>query len=155
MKRFTSILYPTDMTENADKLVPYVKTLAATFDARLHLLYVARRLQHFTTMYVPTPSVKAFEIEVLQGGEKRLEEFRTTHFGDIPGVTASVVPGDPAEEILNYVGAHGIELVVIGTHGRKGLDRVLFGSVAERVIKSATVPVFVVNPYGISEEQAG
>ena len=155
MKRFASILFPTDMTENADRLVPYVKTVVTTFDARLHLLYVARRMQHFTSMYVPPPAVNEFEVEVIKGGEKRLDEFRQAHFGDLAGVTASVVQGDPAEEILNYVNTNAIDMVAIGTHGRKGLDRVLFGSVAEWVVKSAPVPVFVVNPYRVSGASVG
>jgi nucleotide-binding universal stress UspA family protein len=60
-----------------------------------------------------------------------------------------VVAGDPSEEILNYIGTHGIDLVVMGTHGRKGLDKVIFGSVAERVVKSSPVPVMVVNPFKV------
>jgi len=58
-----------------------------------------------------------------------------------------VVAGDPSEEILRYIQEEGIDLVVMGTHGRKGLDKVIFGSVAERVVKSAPVPVMVVNPF--------
>ena len=61
--------------------------------------------------------------------------------------TARVVLGDPAEEILNYAQAEGIDLIIIGTHGRKGLERIIFGSVAERVLKKSPVPVLTVNPY--------
>ena len=51
--------------------------------------------------------------------------------------------------IINYVTSKGIDLVIMGTHGRKGLDKVIFGSVAERVVKTAPVPVMVVNPHKI------
>jgi nucleotide-binding universal stress UspA family protein len=55
--------------------------------------------------------------------------------------------GDAAEEIINRVKSEGIGLVIIGTHGRKGLDRIVFGSVADRVIKMSPVPVLSINPY--------
>ncbi len=60
---------------------------------------------------------------------------------------AEVVSGDPAEEIMRYAETEGVDLIVMGTHGRKGLERIIFGSVAEQVVKNAPVPVLVVNPY--------
>ena len=52
--------------------------------------------------------------------------------------------GIPYEEILKFAAEKGISLIVIGTHGRKGLDRVLFGSTAERVVRNAPCPVLTV-----------
>jgi len=66
---------------------------------------------------------------------------------DYPGIRKVVHCGDPAEKILEYVTAEGIDLVILGTHGRKGLDKVIFGSVADRVVKNSPVPVMSVNPY--------
>jgi nucleotide-binding universal stress UspA family protein len=57
------------------------------------------------------------------------------------------VQGDPAEEILKYIAQEKVDLVIMGTHGRKGLDRVLFGSVANEVVKKSPVPVLTINPY--------
>ena len=59
-----------------------------------------------------------------------------------------IILGDAAEEVLNYVQSEGIDLVIMGTHGRKGLEHIIFGSVAERVVKQSPVPVLTVNPYG-------
>lgn len=59
-----------------------------------------------------------------------------------------LVFGDPAEEILKCVELEGIDLIIIGTHGKKGIERVLFGSVADRVVKKSPVPVLTVNPHG-------
>jgi len=127
MEYFKKILFPVDLSEVSPKLVPYVKEMAATFDAEVHLLFVARILQHFTSIYVPHPSVNKFESEVVEGAEKKLQEF--------------------VEEHLNYAQAEGIDLIIIGTHGRKGLERIIFGSVAERVLKKSQVPVLTVNPH--------
>ena len=146
MQYFKKILFPVDLSEVTPKLVPYVKEMAATFDAEVHLLFVARILQHFTSIYVPHPSISKFEAEIVEGAEKKLQEFVEEQF-ETDSCTARVVLGDPAEEILNYAQAEGIDLIIIGTHGRKGLERIIFGSVAERVVKKSPVPVLTVNPY--------
>ncbi len=146
MQYFKKILFPVDLSEVTPKLVPYVKEMAATFDAEVHLLFVARILQHFTSIYVPHPSISKFEAEIVEGAEKKLQEFVEEQF-ETDSCTARVVLGDPAEEILNYAQAEGIDLIIIGTHGRKGLERIIFGSVAERVVKKSLVPVLTVNPY--------
>jgi nucleotide-binding universal stress UspA family protein len=59
-------------------------------------------------------------------------------------IVTAVLDGHPAEELDNYAGSHDIDLVVIGSHGRKGLDRLLIGSVADKVIRGAKVPVLIV-----------
>jgi len=149
MHDFKKILFPLDLSESAAKIVPFVKSLASRYDARVHLLFVARVFDYFTSMYVPHPSVSQFEKEVIEGAEKRLYEFADENFAAVAGTRTQVVAGDPSEEILGYIAAHGIDLVVMGTHGRKGLDKVIFGSVAERVVKSSPVPVMVVNPFKV------
>lgn len=151
MKDFKKILFPVDLSEASVKIVPFLKSLANRYDARVHLLFVARVFDYFTSMYVPHPSVSQFEKEVIEGAEKRLYEFADESFKDLPGTKTKVVAGDPSEEILGYIAAHGIDLVVMGTHGRKGFDKVIFGSVAERVVKSSPVPVMVVNPFKVAD----
>jgi nucleotide-binding universal stress UspA family protein len=149
MQDFKKILFPVDLSESSVKIVPLLRSLANRYEARIHLLFVARVFDYFTSMYVPHPSVSQFEKEVIEGAEKRLYEFADENFAAVPGTKIKVVAGDPSEEILSYIAAHGIDLVVMGTHGRKGLDKVIFGSVAERVVKSSPVPVMVVNPFKV------
>ena len=146
MQAFKQILFPVDLSEVSPKIAPYVIEMAVKFDAEIHLLFVARILQHFTSIYVPHPSVNKFEAEIVEGAEKKLQEFTEEYFKDVP-CKAKVMVGDPAEETLNYVRSEGIDLVIMGTHGRKGLEHILFGSVAERVVKQSPVPVLTVNPY--------
>ena len=151
MKDFKIILFPVDLSPAAVKIVPYVQNVASRHNARIHLLFVARVFDYFTSMYVPHPSVSQFEKEVIEGAEKRLYEFADESFKDFPGTKTKVVAGDPSDEILNYIGEHAIDLVVMGTHGRKGIDKVIFGSVAERVVKASPVPVMVVNPFKVTD----
>jgi nucleotide-binding universal stress UspA family protein len=147
MFSFKNILAPVDLSEASPKLAPYILTLAMQFDAAIHLLFVARISSHLTGFYIPYPKISEFEKSVLEGSEKKLNEFKEQYFQEWSQTSAKVVLGDISEEILNYIDAAGIDLLVMGTHGRKGLDRVAFGSVADRMIKTAPIPVFVVNPY--------
>lgn len=147
MKPIERILFPVDLTENSEKLTPYVVTMAEKFDAEVHVLFVVRIFQYFTDIYVAPPSITVFETELVEGARRKMDEFVKNHFGGLPRTQREVVLGDPPDAILSYIQEHRINMVIMGTHGRKGLDRVLFGSVADRVIKTAGVPVLVINPF--------
>ncbi len=147
MPEFKKILFPVDLSEVSAEIIPYVTTMARTFQADLHVLFVARVFKYYDTIYVPPVSIVEFEEKVVAGGKRRLDEFVAEHLKDCCVSVVKVIPGDPAEEIVRYIGAEGIDLVVMSTHGRKGLDRVLFGSVANQVVTTSSVPVMTVNPY--------
>ncbi len=147
MESIQRILFPVDLTESSEKLVPHVVTMAEKFNAQVQVLFVVRIFQYFTDIYVAPPSISIFENELVDGARKKMDEFTQEHFASLPQTHGEVVLGDPPEVILSYITENQIDLVVMGTHGRKGLDRVLFGSVAERVIKSSPVPVLVINPH--------
>ncbi len=149
MKEFKKILFPVDLSESSPKIVPVVTTMAQKFESEIHLLFVARVFDYFSGIYVPHPSINKFESEIVEGAEKRLNEFTEENFKDLPNTKATVVSGDISEEILKYIQSKGIDLLVMGTHGRKGLEKVVFGSVAERVAKASPVPVLLVNPYKV------
>jgi len=151
MKVFNKILFPVDFSEVSPKIAPWVLTVAKQFGAEVHLLFVARKLIYFSGMYVDSISIQNFQSEVTSGAKKSIEEFVETHFGEYTSCKTNVVEGDAAEEIINYIKAEGIDLVIMGTHGRKGLNRILFGSVAERVIKMSPAPVLSINPYRVAE----
>jgi nucleotide-binding universal stress UspA family protein len=149
MKKIKKILVPIDLSASAVKLVPVTKLMSAAFGATIDLLFVARVFDYYISIYVPHPSIDRFEDELAEGANKRLAEFKAENFSDTKGVTANVVQGDAANAIIDYAHANDVDLIVMGTHGRKGLDRTLFGSVAERVVQNAAVPVLTVNPYKV------
>ena len=147
MKEFKKILFPVDLSESSEKILPYVQAVAKKFEAKIHILFAARVFEYFSSIYVPVPSINKFEKEIIDGAEKKLYEFIDKHFKEYPGTKTVVVAGDASEEIINYVESQGIDLIIMGTHGRKGMDKIIFGSVAERVVKTSPVPVMVVNPF--------
>jgi nucleotide-binding universal stress UspA family protein len=146
MQGFKNILFPVDFSTASAKVAPYVKEIAEKFQSEVHIVFVARVFDYFESIYVPHPSITNFQTEVVKGGVKKLEEFTETLFQGTPCKT-QVLSGDAAEEILKYSEKHGIDLIIMGTHGRKGLERTIFGSVAERVVKKSLVPVLTVNPF--------
>ena len=147
MIEFKRILYPVDLSESSAKMVPYVQSVAKKFKSKIHILFAARAFDYFTSMYVPHPSISRFAKEIIEGAEKRLYEFVDEHFSEFANTKTIVVAGDASEEIINYIEDQRIDLVIMGTHGRKGMDKIIFGSVAERVLKTSPVPVMVVNPH--------
>ena len=147
METVEHILFPVDLTESSERLVPTVLTMAEKFNATVHIVFIVRIFQYFTDIYVAPPSISIFENELVEGARKKMDEFLASHFTALPQTRGEVILGDPSDAIIDYVKQNNIDMIVMGTHGRKGLDRVLFGSVAERVIKTVRIPVLVVNPY--------
>ncbi|UCE54424.1 MAG: universal stress protein [Desulfobacterales bacterium] len=75
MREFKKILFPVDLSESSAKIAPYALMVANKFKAEIHLLFVARELDYFTGIYVPPVSVSGFQKEIIEGAEKRLDEF--------------------------------------------------------------------------------
>ena len=150
MKNIKKILFPIDFSKVSPQIVPWVLLMAEKFEAEIHLLFVSRSFEHLAGVYVQIVSIENFQSEIIKGAETKIDEFANTYFKEYPTCKTKVTVGDAAEEILAYIEKERIDLVVMGTHGRKGLERVLFGSVAERVIKVSSRPVLSINPYKLS-----
>ena len=83
----------------------------------------------------------------MKGAEKALDRVCKEQLQGCPNFQKMILSGDPAQEILKTIEKEGIDLVIMGTHGRKGLEHVFFGSVAENVVKKSPAPVLTINPY--------
>jgi nucleotide-binding universal stress UspA family protein len=93
-------------------------------------------------MYVP--EVEGLREEILSDTTGRLKDrLRPSDFTELRA-TADAVIGTPAGSIVEYASGHGIDLIVMGTHGRGGMSHLLMGSVAERVVRTAPCPVLTV-----------
>ena len=147
MKNFKKIICALDLSQHSGLVAEYAVTLAKAFDAEIIAVYAAPALTQYVGFHVPPSSIENFVGEIVAGAEKTMEEFVAEHFKDVKA-TGTVVNGYAAEEILNLVERSGADLIIMGTHGRKGIDRILFGSVAEKIVKSAAVPVMTVRPQG-------
>ena len=149
MVSVSKILFPVDLSESSKKIVPSVKYVMKAMGAVLSVVFVVQDIENYAGFYVPHPSMDLLTTELHKGASKRLEEFVTDNFEDVGDVKADIVSGDPAEEIIKYVHEKEVDLIIMGTHGRTGIDRIIFGSVAEKVVKLSPVPVLTINPYKI------
>ncbi|HWR90382.1 MAG TPA: universal stress protein [Dissulfurispiraceae bacterium] len=138
------ILFPTDFSEGALNALPYAVDLAKSYGAKLSMLHVMYDISTSSGLYVPHISVDEMYKEMEASARKELERFGLDLRRDMKDIEFTVLRGVPYEEILKFAEKNAIDLIVIGTHGRKGLDRVLFGSTAERVVRNATCPVMTV-----------
>jgi len=147
MKEFKNILFPIDFSECSEGVFPYAIDMARRFDAKLHLLFVARDISYLGAIDVPSEMLISTVAEVAQAGENQMQAFCKKHLSDFANYEAKVVIGNAGEEIVQFAHEQGIDLIIMGTHGRKGLDRILMGSVADHVLKHAALPVLTVNPH--------
>lgn len=145
MKDIQKIFCAIDFSGHSAKVAEYTRMLALCMSAEVVVFYAAPTLEHYAGFDVPASKLNAVVGDIISGAEKSMDDFVEKHFAGLK-VTPKVVSGYPADEILAMSAAEDCDLIVIGTHGRKGLDRLLFGSVAEKVVKSATRPVLTVRP---------
>ncbi|MDS0282701.1 universal stress protein [Haloarcula onubensis] len=163
---YESILFPTDGSDGAAAALEHAVDHARQYGATLHVLFVADTEAVHTGMVgeehdeVPRSEMVGEEHRqeqpsglvneghegagaAVEHGEEVVGE-ATDAIGDDVAVETAVVTGTPYERILDYADEHGVDLVVMGTHGRTGLDRYLLGSVTEKVVRTADVPVLTV-----------
>jgi nucleotide-binding universal stress UspA family protein len=140
------VLVPVDFSEYANQALEYAIGLASKLGARVTLLHVMQSPpwggaeMDATLPYAYTQYIQVLEAESANGMQAYLE--RVTAAG-LEGEVA-VVHGVPFHEIIETAKTRQVDLIVMGTHGRTGLQHVLLGSVAEKVVRLAPCPVLVV-----------
>lgn len=141
------ILVPTDFSENAEHALSYAVELAKECSAKLHLLHtpVVPTYLLMDLSYSPGPEAVT---RILNDAQDALDE-------QVKGVAAAGVEhlaaireGTVHEVIRDYAKEHDIDLVVVGTHGRTGVSKLMYGSVTERVLKTVHTPIIVIPPEG-------
>jgi nucleotide-binding universal stress UspA family protein len=144
MKPFEKILTAIDFSESSDFAFEYALTLARQFQAELTVIHVINEPVDLRGFYVPHISFEQLEKEIEEGAEKMMATFCQTKLGDFTRYTSVIAAGIPYEEILRKADEIGASLIVLGTHGRTGIDHLIFGSTAERVVRSAACPVLTI-----------
>ncbi|MBI4797214.1 MAG: universal stress protein [Desulfarculus sp.] len=142
------ILWPVDFSPALERVLPYVMGLAQSHGARLHLLHVTMDLEQCAGLYDLGPLQSGF----LEGAQAKMDALCQGPLAGVPGLTALVACGDPVEKILAYAQAQAIDLIVVGTHGHKGLKHAILGSVAENLLRRSPVPVLTVNPHRLGQQ---
>jgi nucleotide-binding universal stress UspA family protein len=146
MKQVKKILFPIDFAENFDTLLPWVSTFVEKFGATLYVVFVTSDLSSYSTFYVPHGNIQSFQEEAVAAAKKRMATVVADHFKGFSKLESQVLMGSPAEKILELAKKENIDLIIMGAHGRKGLERALFGSVADKVVTGALCPVMTIHP---------
>ncbi len=148
-----TILLPVDFSHSSDAALSFASSLAAESQGLLYLVHVGEDSPAYLAGYggfAYTPELaKKIEVE----NRELLDQIQPT----VAGVKHErhYLTGDPAHEILSFAERENVDLIVIGSHGRTGLSRLLLGSIAEAVVRGANCPVLTVKqpPAGSPESE--
>jgi|SRR5579859_148311 len=137
-----NILYPTDFSRSSVAALPSARSLARAYGATLHALHVV--VPDALTYMTPEYTREGFELQEREAAKqmRRLEQRLT----DIPHTVNVTRSKDVGTAVESFVKDLEIDLIVVGTHGRSGLKRLLAGSGAEQILRRSGVPVMIVGP---------
>lgn len=146
--RPTRILVPTDFSPGAEVALGWAQSLGAAFGAEVILLHVVdlsiAALAGFPSTLAAVPAAG----ELLDRIRVESDEEMRRLVASIPGARGVVREGSPRSVILEVARENGVQLIIMGTHGRTGLTHVFFGSVAEHIVRHSRVPVLTVRQQG-------
>ncbi|MBU4262103.1 MAG: universal stress protein [Proteobacteria bacterium] len=141
------ILVPVDFSENSNRIIKYGASVASQFGAEMEAIFVAQTFQDYSEFFEPHMPVIQFEEDLVASARERMKAFLAESLEPAVVCKGVVMAGDIAETIRNYAREQKVDLIVMGTHGYKGLEKVLFGSIAEKLVKNSPCPVLTINPY--------
>jgi nucleotide-binding universal stress UspA family protein len=144
MRKFDKVLFATDFSESSEHAFEYALSLAQQFQSRLIILHVINEPVDLRGFYVPHVSFENLEKEIEEGAQKMMAKFCASHIAEFSNFESRIVTGVPFEEILRLAESEKASFIVLGTQGRSGIDHLLFGSTAERVVRKALCPVVTV-----------
>jgi nucleotide-binding universal stress UspA family protein len=149
LKQYKHILVPLDMSKLAELALPEALTLARLNQAELTLLHVITPSQLMIATYPNGSALLADQLAEAQRqvGLDYLAEVRGPLLGEGVIVHTALETGLPADAIIDYAQSHQVDLIVMSTHGRSGLKRWVYGSVAGKVLRGAHVPVVLVRAH--------
>ncbi|MBU0741362.1 universal stress protein [bacterium] len=150
---FRRILCPTDFSEPSRKAIELARSLAVQFGAELRIMHCVEPVTiHGPTIDMGAPSsafdVAGYQDLILKQAEESLRALGAELSSRELEVSIHLARGKPGEEIAAHAEDFGADLVIIATHGESGWRRFLFGSVAEKVMRTARCPVLTVHEDG-------
>ena len=143
---FKKILFCTDFSENSRWAFTYALDLAKTYKSNLLILHVTPEPAHPEQLSIYLPPEKLKELRVSQ--KKEIDrQIKTNYLTKMKGYMNYQVilkEGEPFIEIIQLARERSVDVIVMGTHGRTGLDHILFGSTAEKVVRKSSCPVLTI-----------
>lgn len=154
MPMVKKILCAVDFSEATPLVARWATDQARNSGAELLVLYVVPDLGRYSNFHIRNDRIEDMVQSILDGARQNMEECLGKNFPEVEA-QGLLATGYAPEEILKAAKEHACDLIVMGTHGRKGIDRIIFGSVAEKVVKTSPIPVLTIRPYGVSTPEGG
>ena len=146
MQEIYQIIVPVDFSKTTEQLVDYACYMAEKLSATIHFVHVAE-INQGHDMLLGSSVFGGIKEQIIDAAEERMANLLVDNGGRCKGCTGKVVEGDTVDAIIDQANNKKADLIIISTHGTKGLEKILLGSVAERVIKKALCPTLSYNPY--------
>jgi universal stress protein A len=143
-KTISSIMVPIDFSVHSKNALAYAVLIAERFGASLHLMYVVEPTIYPADLGFGQVVLPGVEDELREKGAEELEALIRREIGPRMRATSVVRTGNPHQEILREAEEKKVDLIIVATHGHSGVEHMLFGSTADRVVKHATCPVLTV-----------
>lgn len=146
MINIKKVLFPTDCSEITKMSLDYAVEVARKFEAKLTIFNVTRELEIYggDSDYLSPGNYKKMVEEAESDAGKRLKEYwEQAEVSDLE-VELVQVKGNPFGEIIQFAQEKKMDIIVMGTHGRTGIQHIMMGSVAEKVVRYSPIPVLTV-----------
>jgi nucleotide-binding universal stress UspA family protein len=138
------ILFPTDFSEGSSQALHFAVDLKKHYNATLYVLHVVYDITKATGLHVPHISSDEVFKEMNEWAAGEMDKYCIEETRGLENIEKKVLHGIPWEEIIHFADKEKMDMIVMGTYGRIGLERLVFGNTAERVVRRAPCPVMTV-----------
>ena len=145
MQNIKQIVVPVDFHQHTDDLADFAIGIANKLEAKVTFVHVVEKMD----LYSDDSTFSFAQIaEELRGyAQKKMTALLANNKGACPDCTGQVFLGDVADTVVEYAKDSNADMVIMGTHGAQGIEKIMLGSVAERVLKRVHCPILIFNPY--------
>jgi nucleotide-binding universal stress UspA family protein len=145
MQNIQKIIVPVDFHQHTDDLAEFAVGIATKLEAKITFVHVAEYAISYTEF--SPESYKLLDQSIRVHADNKMAALLEKSKKTLPECEGVVLRGDVADNLVAYANDNNIDLIIMGTHGARGIEKILLGSVAERVLKRASCPVLAFNPY--------
>lgn len=144
MNKITRIVVPLDFTKSTRKLIDYAVYIAESLQAGIDFVHVVP--DYPGDAMIGSPYGQKYQDKDFAKSQQKMADIVEDSQGRLAGCSGEVVYGDPVGEIVGFAESKKADLLIIGTHDAKGLEKLMLGNVAEHVLRKAHCPVLIMKP---------
>ncbi len=139
------IMVPVDFTRHTDKLVKYALQMGRTMAAEITFVHIVESFSGYEMLLVH-PSFEKISADLKARADELMANLVEDNKSEFENISGQVMIGDTVDKLVEYADNGEFDLIIIGTHGARGLEKVLMGSVAGKLTQNAPCPILILNP---------